>query len=70
MSSTLWSSKKELGLSLEMLQRKRASSSVQWRISWVAWSCGGKLRILLELHVDLLISSQGSQISFGFGRGT
>ena len=43
----------KLGLSLEALQSKRASSSVQGRISWVVWSCGGKLRVPLELPVDL-----------------
>ena len=41
------------GLSLETLQPKRASSSVQGKISYFSWSCGGKLRILLELCVDL-----------------
>ena len=41
------------GLSLEMLQCKRASSSVQVRILLFAWSCGGKLRVPLELPVDL-----------------
>ena len=42
-----------LGLSLEALQRKRASSSMQGRISYFAWICGGKLRVLIELCVDL-----------------
>ena len=41
------------GLSLEMLQLKRASSSVQGRISWVVWSCGGKLRVPFEFRVNL-----------------
>ena len=43
------------------------------RILWVAWSCGGKLRVLLELRVDLEdphVSPQGSQISFCVARGT
>ena len=53
MSSSLSSSKRERGLSLEMLQRKRASSSMQGRISWFVWSYGGKLSIPLELRVDL-----------------
>ena len=60
-------------LSLETLQLKRASSSVQERIPWVAWSCGGKFSFPLELHVDLghmLVSPQGNQISFGVVRGT
>ena len=41
------------GLSLETLQCKRASSSIQGRISWFAWSCGRKLRVLLVLGVYL-----------------
>ena len=41
------------GLSVEMLQRKRASLSVQARISSFACSCVRKLRVLLELPVDL-----------------
>ena len=53
MSSTLSRSKSDHGLSLEMLQRKRASSSMQGRISWFAWICGEKLTVPLELHVDL-----------------
>ena len=39
------------GLSLETLQHKRASSSVQGRISSFALSCGGKCRVPLELRV-------------------
>ena len=73
MSRTLSSSKRERGLSLETLQRKRASSSVQARISSFAWSCARKLRVPLELRVDLgdlLVSPQGSQISFGVARCT
>ena len=53
MSSALSSSKRKRGLSLEMLQHKRASSSVQGKISWFAWICGEKLTVLLELRVDL-----------------
>ena len=63
MASTLSSSKRERGLSLEMLQRTRASSSVQGTISWFAWSCGGKLMLPLKLCVDLgdlLVSPHGS----------
>ena len=41
------------GLSLETLQLKRASSSLQGSISLFAGSCGGKLRVPLELPVDL-----------------
>ena len=53
MSSTLSRSKSDRGLSLEMLQHKRASSGVQGKISWFAWICGEKLTVLLELRVDL-----------------
>ena len=42
----------KLGLSLETHQGKRASSSVQARISSFACSCGGKLRVRLEMRVD------------------
>ena len=45
---------------------------MQGRISWFAWSCGGKLRVPLELHFDLwerLLSPQGIQISFVVARG-
>ena len=45
MSNTLSRSKRERGLSLETLQHKRASSSLQGRISWFAWNCGRKLRV-------------------------
>ena len=54
MSSTLSSSKREGVLSLETLQHKRASSSVHGRISWVAWSSAGKLRVPLKLRVNLV----------------
>ena len=60
------------GLSLKTLQRKSASSSVHGRISWFVWSCGGKLRVPLELRVylgDPLVSPQGRQISFGIEMG-
>ena len=43
----------KLGLSLETLQCKRASSSMQARILSFAWSCGEKLKVPLELPVDL-----------------
>ena len=60
MSSILSSSKRERGLSLEMLQRKRASSSVHGRILWFAWTCGGKLRVPLEWG---LVSGENSGVS-------
>ena len=53
MSSTLSSSERERCISLETLQRKRASSSMQGKFSWDAWSCVGKLRVPLELCVNL-----------------
>ena len=37
MSRTLSSSEKERGISLETLQGKRASSSIQRILLWVAW---------------------------------
>ena len=40
-------------LSLETLQHKRACSIVQVRIPSFAWNCGRKLRVPLELPVDL-----------------
>ena len=73
MSSTLSSSKRECGISWEMLQHKRASSRVEQRISWFLVSCVGKLRVPVELHGDLrdpLVFPQGSQISFRVARGT
>ena len=73
MSNTLSRSKRERGLSLETLQHKRASSSLQGRLSWFAWSSGRKLRVTLELRFNLgdpFVSPQGSQISFGVERGT
>ena len=45
------------GLSLQMLQRKRASSSVQGRISLFGWNSGGKLRVPINLLVKLAYSS-------------
>ena len=40
---------REAGISLEMPQLKRASSRVEWRISWFFWSCGSKRGVPLEL---------------------
>ena len=73
MSSTLSSSKRERGISWETLQRKRASSRMEQRISWFLLGCVGKLRVPVELHGDLrdpLVFPQGSQISFRVARGT
>ena len=58
---------------METLQCKRGSLNVQGRISFVAETCGGKLRVHLELHVylgDPLVSPQGIQIFCGMARGT
>ena len=66
-SSFLSSSKREHGISWETLHCKRASYCVEGKISWFLWSCGGKLRVPLELHGDLgdpLVFPQGSQICF------
>ena len=41
--------KREAGISLEMLQWKRASSRFEGRISWFFSSCIRKLGVLLEL---------------------
>ena len=73
MSSTLSISKRECGHSLDTLECKRASSSVQGRISWFAWGCGRKIRVPLDFLVNEgkpLVSPQGSHISFGVARGT
>ena len=60
-------------VSWETLQRKRASSRMEGRILWFLWSCGGNLRVHLELRGDLgdpLVFPQGSQICFRVARGT
>ena len=52
MSSTLSSFKKEHRISLEMMQQKRASSSIEGRILWFIWSCDGKLGVPLNCDGD------------------
>ena len=52
---TLSSSKREGGISLEMLQWKRVSSYIEGRISWFFPSCHRKLEVLLNLKWDLLL---------------
>ena len=47
-SSTLLRLKREAGISLEMLQQKRASSGIEGRISWFFSSCGRKLGVPLK----------------------
>ena len=49
-SSTLLRLKRKGGISLEMLQWKRASCRVEGRISWVFSSCGRKLCVPLMLR--------------------
>ena len=49
-SRTLSRLKREGGISLETLQRKRASSRVEGRISWFFSSCSRKLGVPLELE--------------------
>ena len=53
MSRTLWRLKREGGISLETPQRERASSRVEWRISWFSSSCGSKLGVPLEVRWEL-----------------
>ena len=48
-SKTISRLKREGGISLEMLQWKRASTHVDGRISWFFSSCGRKLGVPLEL---------------------
>ena len=48
-SKTLSRLKREGGISLKMLQLKRASSRVDGRISWFFLSCGRKLGVPLKL---------------------
>ena len=49
-SRTLSRHKREGGISLKMLQLKRASSRVDGRISWFFLSCGRKFGVPLELR--------------------
>ena len=65
-SRTLSRLKREGGISLETLQRKRASSRVEGRISWFFSSCSRKLRLSLELRrgpqVPALVASGKSSL--------
>ena len=49
-SRTISRLKRGGGISLETVQWKRASSSIEGKISWFFSSCGGKLRVPLELR--------------------
>ena len=51
MSKTLSRINREGGISLKMLQPKRASSRIDGRISWFFSSCGRKLGVPLELRL-------------------
>ena len=53
MSSTVSSFKRECGISLEMLQRERASSRVEGRIPWFSLRLGVKFGVPLELRRGL-----------------
>ena len=44
--------KREVGISLETLQWKRASSRFEGRISWFFSSCGSKIGVLNELQLE------------------
>ena len=50
MSKTLLMFKGDGGIFLEMLQRKRASSCIEGRISWFFSSCNTKICVPLELQ--------------------
>ena len=64
--------KREGGISLRMLQRKRASCHAEGRISWFFSSCGRKLGVPLKLrwHLrELIVLPQESQVSMRVARG-
>ena len=42
--------KREGGISLEMPQRKRASSHLEERIPWVFLGCGINIKVILDLQ--------------------
>ena len=59
-------------ISLDLLQKKRASSHVEGRISWFFLSCGKKVGVPLELQQgpqDPLELPQESQVSMRVARG-
>ena len=59
-------------ISLDLLQKKRASSHVEGRISWFFLSCGRKLGVPLELLRDLrdpLMLPQESPVTMPVVRG-
>ena len=53
MLSTVSSFKRECGVSLEMLQRERASSCIEGRIPWFSLRLGVKFGVPLELQRGL-----------------
>ena len=50
MSRTLSRLRREVGISVETTQPKRASSRVEGRISWIFTSCSSKRRVPLEFR--------------------
>ena len=72
MSRTLSRLKGDGRISLEMPQRKRASSHIEGRISWFFSSCGRKRGVPLELRRDLrdlLVLPQESLVCMRVTRG-
>ena len=68
MLSTVSSFKRECGVSLEMLQRERASSCIEGRIPWFSLRLGRKFGVPLELRRGpqgpaLIASGKSSLIS-------
>ena len=62
MSRTLAKLNRKGGVSLKMLQHKRASSSVEGIICWFFSSCGRNLGVPLELRWDLRVASGKSNL--------
>ena len=64
--------KREGGISLKMLQRKRASSSVEWRISWCFSSFFRKHGVPLEIrrgpHELTRVATGSSRVKMGTSR--
>ena len=48
-SSLLSNFERELRISLEVLHEKRASSRIDWGISWFVSSCSGRLGVPLQV---------------------
>ena len=67
MSNTVSNFKRERGISLETLQRERASSRDDGGTSWFFSSCGKILELRRETQ-DAYCVAQGSPISFQVAR--